>query len=44
MVLGMIKTLISFDGTLSSYWIRIITGALLLAFVVVQSFVTRRQR
>jgi simple sugar transport system permease protein len=43
MVLGMIKTLISFDGTLSSYWIRIITGALLLAFVVVQRFATRRK-
>ena len=35
-----IKTLISFDGTLSSYWIRIITGVLLLAFVVVQRFAT----
>jgi galactofuranose transport system permease protein len=43
MVLGMIKTLISFDGTLSSYWIRIITGALVLAFVVVQRFASRRK-
>jgi ribose/xylose/arabinose/galactoside ABC-type transport system permease subunit len=43
LVLGIIKTLISFDGTLSSYWIRIITGVLLLAFVVVQRFATRRQ-
>ena len=43
MVLGTIKTLISFDGTLSSYWIRIITGALVLAFVVVQRFASRRQ-
>jgi len=43
MVLGMIKTLISFDGTLSSYWVRIITGALLLAFVIVQRFATRRK-
>jgi ribose/xylose/arabinose/galactoside ABC-type transport system permease subunit len=43
LVLGIIKTLISFDGTLSSYWIRIITGLLLLAFVVVQRFATRRQ-
>jgi simple sugar transport system permease protein len=42
LVLGIIKTLISFDGTLSSYWIRIITGVLLLAFVVVQRFATRR--
>ncbi len=43
LVLGMIKTLISFDGTLSSYWIRIITGVLLLVFVVVQRLATRRQ-
>jgi ribose transport system permease protein len=43
LVLGIIKILISFDGTLSSYWIRIITGALLLAFVIVQRFATRRQ-
>ncbi|MGF9754357.1 galactofuranose ABC transporter, permease protein YjfF [Microvirga sp. 0TCS3.31] len=43
LVLGMIKTLIAFDGTLSSYWIRIITGLLLLAFVVVQRFATRRR-
>ncbi len=43
LVLGIIKTLISFDGTLSSYWIRIITGLLLLAFVVVQRFATRRR-
>ncbi|WP_121252834.1 galactofuranose ABC transporter, permease protein YjfF [Nocardioides ferulae] len=43
LVLGIIKTLISFDGTLSSYWIRIITGVLLLVFVVVQRFASRRQ-
>ncbi len=43
LVLGIIKTLISFDGTLSSYWIRIITGVLLLAFVIVQRVATRRQ-
>jgi ribose/xylose/arabinose/galactoside ABC-type transport system permease subunit len=43
LVLGIIKTLISFDGTLSSYWIRIFTGALVLVFVVVQRLATRRQ-
>lgn len=43
LVLGIIKTLISFDGTLSSYWIRIFTGILVLAFVVVQRLATRRQ-
>ena len=36
LVLGTIQTFISFDGTLSSYWTRIITGALLLVFVLVQ--------
>ena len=41
--IGIIKTLISFDGTLSSYWIRIFTGALVLVFVVVQRLATRRQ-
>jgi simple sugar transport system permease protein len=43
LVLGLIKTLINFDGTLSSYWIRIFTGVLVLVFVVVQRLATRRQ-
>ncbi|HXH79740.1 galactofuranose ABC transporter, permease protein YjfF [Nocardioides sp.] len=43
LVLGIILTLISFDGSLSSYWVRIVIGALLLAFVVAQRFATRRQ-
>jgi simple sugar transport system permease protein len=43
LVLGIIKTLISFDGSLSSYWIRIFTGVLVLVFVVVQRLATRRQ-
>lgn len=42
LVLGIIRTLISFDGTLSSYWVRIVIGGLLLAFVIVQRFATRR--
>ena len=43
LVLGMIKTIISFQGTLSSWWTRIIIGVLLLVFVVVQRFATRRR-
>jgi ribose/xylose/arabinose/galactoside ABC-type transport system permease subunit len=43
LVLGTIQTFISFDGTLSSWWTKITIGALLLAFVVVQRFITRRQ-
>ncbi len=43
LVLGLIQTFISFDGTLSSWWTRISIGALVLVFVVVQRVVTRRQ-
>ena len=43
LVLGMIQTFISFDGTLSSWWTRITIGVLLLIFVVMQRFMTRRQ-
>jgi len=43
LVLGSIQTFISFDGTLSSWWTRIVIGGLVLVFVVMQRFVTRRQ-
>ncbi|WP_139977330.1 galactofuranose ABC transporter, permease protein YjfF [Nocardioides litoris] len=43
MVLGLIQTFISFDGTLSSWWTRISIGVLVLVFVVVQRLLTRRQ-
>ena len=43
LVLGAIQTFISFDGTLSSWWTKIAIGVLLLAFVVLQRLVTRRQ-
>ena len=36
LVLGLIQTLITFDGTLSSWWTRIVIGALLLAFCLLQ--------
>ena len=36
LVLGTIQTLIAFDGTLSSWWTRIVIGALLFIFCVVQ--------
>jgi simple sugar transport system permease protein len=44
LVLGTIQTFISFDGTLSSWWTRIAIGVLLLVFVVIQRFATRRQQ
>ncbi|HEX8612210.1 MAG TPA: galactofuranose ABC transporter, permease protein YjfF [Telluria sp.] len=36
LVLGTIQTLISFDGTLSSWWTKIVIGALLFLFCLVQ--------
>ncbi len=42
LVLGTIQAFISFDGTLNSWWTRIVIGVLLLVFVVVQRFITRR--
>ena len=42
LVLGLIQTLIVFDGTLSSWWTRIAIGALLLAFCLLQRLLARR--
>lgn len=42
LVLGLIQTLIAFDGTLSSWWTRIVTGLLLLAFCLLQRLLVRR--
>jgi simple sugar transport system permease protein len=43
LVLGTILSLISFDGTLSSWWTKIVLGVLVLVFVVVQRLLTRRE-
>ncbi|MGH1562455.1 galactofuranose ABC transporter, permease protein YjfF [Mumia sp. DW29H23] len=43
LVLGTIQTFISVDGTLSSWWTKISIGVLLLVFVVLQRFFTRRE-
>ncbi|NRF71148.1 sugar ABC transporter permease YjfF [Aquincola sp. S2] len=42
LILGMIQTLISFDGSLSSWWTRIVIGALLFAFCALQRLFERR--
>jgi ribose/xylose/arabinose/galactoside ABC-type transport system permease subunit len=42
MVLGLIQTIITFQGTLSSWWTRIFIGALLFVFVLLQRTVIRR--
>ncbi|HYP82262.1 galactofuranose ABC transporter, permease protein YjfF [Variovorax sp.] len=42
MMLGIIQTLIAFDGTLSSWWTRIAVGALLFVFCLMQRVLTAR--
>lgn len=36
LTMGLIQTYIVFDGTLSSWWTKIVIGALLLLFIVLQ--------
>lgn len=43
LVLGLIQTLIVFDGTLSSWWTRIAIGVLLLAFCLLQRLMVARR-
>jgi ribose/xylose/arabinose/galactoside ABC-type transport system permease subunit len=42
LILGLVQTFIRFDGTLSSWWTRIFIGSLLLAFILLQRFFSRR--
>ena len=42
LILGIIQTLISFDGSLSSWWTRIVIGALLFVFCLLQRLFERR--
>jgi ribose/xylose/arabinose/galactoside ABC-type transport system permease subunit len=44
LVLGTIQTIITFEGTLSSWWTRIFIGVLLLVFIVLQKVLTARRR
>jgi len=39
LIFGIIQTLITFQGTLSSWWTRIVLGALLLAFILLQKLI-----
>jgi simple sugar transport system permease protein len=41
LMLGIIQTLISFDGSLSSWWTRIVVGALLFVFCLLQRLFTK---
>ncbi|HEY6795320.1 MAG TPA: galactofuranose ABC transporter, permease protein YjfF [Kineosporiaceae bacterium] len=42
LVLGLIQTVINFEGTLSSWWTKIVIGILLLAFILLQRVVGLR--
>ncbi|MGO7984130.1 sugar ABC transporter permease YjfF, partial [Rhizobium johnstonii] len=44
LVLGVIQTIITFEGTLSSWWTRIFIGGLLLVFIILQRVLTARRR
>ncbi|WP_328794412.1 galactofuranose ABC transporter, permease protein YjfF [Herbidospora solisilvae] len=39
LVLGLIQTVISFEGTLSSWWTKIVIGLLLLVFILLQRLI-----
>ncbi|KJY46262.1 ABC transporter permease, partial [Streptomyces sp. NRRL S-444] len=43
LVLGVIQTVVNFQGTLSSWWTRIVIGALLLVFIVLQRLMSGRR-
>jgi simple sugar transport system permease protein len=44
LILGVIQTLIAFDGTLSSWWTKIVIGGLLFVFCVVQRLLSMRAK
>lgn len=43
LVLGIVQTFISYDGTLSSWWTKIVIGSLLLVFIVLQRIFVRQR-
>ncbi|WP_438349513.1 galactofuranose ABC transporter, permease protein YjfF [Paenibacillus sp. FA6] len=43
MIQGIIQTIISFEGTLSSWWTKIVIGLLLFSFIVFQRLLTSRR-
>ncbi|GGK87634.1 sugar ABC transporter permease [Planomonospora parontospora subsp. parontospora] len=43
LVLGLIQTIISFEGTLSSWWTKIFIGLLLFAFILLQRLISARR-
>jgi galactofuranose transport system permease protein len=41
LIQGLIQTYITFDGNLSSWWTKIVTGFLLFAFIALQQILVR---
>ena len=41
LILGLIQTIITFQGTLSSWWTKIVVGILISVFILLQSYVSR---
>ncbi|MCC9145247.1 MULTISPECIES: galactofuranose ABC transporter, permease protein YjfF [unclassified Arthrobacter] len=44
LVLGIVQTFISYQGTLSSWWTRIVIGVLLLLFILLQKIFSRKTK
>ena len=43
LIQGVILTFISFQGTLSAWWTKIVVGALLCVFIIMQAFITEHK-
>lgn len=41
LILGLVRTIIDFQGNLNVWWAQIVTGLLVLIFVLIQTFVTK---
>ncbi len=41
LILGLIQTFINFQGTLSSWWTKIVIGILLFVFILLQTYITK---
>jgi simple sugar transport system permease protein len=44
LIFALIQTLLTNQGTLSAWWTRIVVGALVLVFILLQNFVTAASR
>ena len=44
LIIGLIQTIIMFQGTLNSWWTRIVVGLLTLFFILIQGFLVSGKR